>query len=311
MIRQGNENSEVSVFRYVTESTFDAYSWQLLENKQRFISQIMTSKSPARMCDDLDEAALSYAEVKALAAGNPMIKEMMDLDIQVSRLKNLKAEYSSQHYRLEDAITIGFPREIQKLRVMIRNYAADVEIIKANTVLDAEQKQVFSITLNGIVYDKREDAGKALLGLVGAALNRESAVEVGSFMGFKLMVSYQSFEKQFHAQLVGEASHDTTLGADAAGNMTRLQNVIGNIPVSYGVFQNDLAELERQLENAKQELQQPFAQKQELQEKSQRLAALDALLNAGNDVPLIECDSTKAEPDDELCTQKQDEEPEL
>ncbi|MDD3229307.1 MAG: N-6 DNA methylase [Oscillospiraceae bacterium] len=309
LLRQGNTNAEVSIFIYVTESTFDSYSWQLIENKQKFIGQIMTSKSPARSCEDLDEAALSYAEVKALAAGNPMIKEKMDLDIQVSRLKNLKADYSSQHYRLEDAITIGFPREIQKTTTLIRDYTADIETAKANTVLDAEGKTAFSITLDGKTYEKREDAGKALLGLIGSALQAEKPVEIGQFMGFKLTISYYAFEKEFHAQLVGACSHDALLGADPAGNMTRLQNAVAALPERVDKFKTNLEQLQKQLENARVELQQPFAQEQELQDKSQRLAALDALLNVGGDAPVIECDATEVEPEEEtpVCEQEEQE----
>ena len=170
MVRQGNLNKEVSIFIYVTESTFDSYSWQLVENKQKFISQIMTSKSPARSCEDLDEAALTYAEIKALAAGNPMIKEKMDLDIQVARLRTLKAAYTSQHYRLEDAIAVAFPRQIKGTEHRIRAFEQDIQTAKEHQSYDADKKLIFSIELDGKTYDKREDAGKALLGLVGAAV---------------------------------------------------------------------------------------------------------------------------------------------
>lgn len=188
MVRQGNMNKEVSIFIYITEATFDAYSYQLVENKQKFISQIMTSKSPARSCEDLDEAALSYAEVKALAAGNPMIKEKMDLDIQVARLRTLKAAYNSQHYRLEDAVTGIFLREIRGTECRIQAFEKDMQTAKDSQSYDKDGKLVFSIELDGTSYDKREDAGKALLGLVGAAVRADHHVLVGHYAGFEVTV---------------------------------------------------------------------------------------------------------------------------
>lgn len=297
MIRQGNENSVVTIFRYVTEGTFDAYSWQLIENKQRFISQIMTSKSPCRSCDDMDEAALSYAEVKALAAGNPAIKQKMDLDIQVSRLKTLKAAYTTQHYRLEDAITIGFPAEIQKLNGLIVNAEKDTALLKENTHMDTENKEIFSMTLMDTAYTKKEDAGKSLLGLLGSAMSAEAPVEIGSYKGFKLQISYYPMSKEFHAQLVGAGSHDTQLGADVLGNITRINNVLNAIPESVTAYQEKLVQMKKQKHNAEEELQQPFLQEAELAEKSKRLAELDALLNTSgkDDAQLL--DTTPDEPD--------------
>lgn len=195
MVRQGNLNKEVSIFIYVTESTFDSYSWQLVENKQKFISQIMTSKSPARSCEDLDEAALTYAEVKALAAGNPMIKEKMDLDIQVARLRTLKAAYTSQHYRLEDAIAVAFPRQIKGTEHRIRAFEQDIQTAKEHQSYDADKKLIFSIELDGKTYDKREDAGKVLLGLVGAAVRVTKPVPVGHYAGFEITVEYKPLER--------------------------------------------------------------------------------------------------------------------
>jgi hypothetical protein len=288
MVRQGNLNKEVSIFIYVTESTFDAYSWQLVENKQKFIAQIMTSKSPARSCEDMDEAALSYAEVKALAAGNPMIKEKMDLDIQVSRLRSLKAAYTSQHYRLEDAVTGFIPRKIQSTRCSIGNYEKDRQTIRQTQCYDKDQRLIFDIELDGRHYDKREDAGKALLGLVGAAVRVNHAVSVGHYAGLTLQVLYVPLAKVFEAHLVGAATHATELGADAAGNMVRLQNVINALPEDIKNLQTQLAQAEKQLLDAKEELKQPFAQEQELADKSARLAELDALLNVGSDAPIIE-----------------------
>ena len=302
MVRQGNMNKEVSIFIYVTESTFDSYSWQLVENKQKFISQIMTSKSPARSCEDLDEAALTYAEVKALAAGNPMIKEKMDLDIQVARLRTLKAAYTSQHYRLEDAIAVAFPRQIKGTEHRIRTFEQDIQTAKEHQSYDADKKLIFSIELDGKTYDKREDAGKALLGLVGAAVRATKPVPVGHYAGFEITVEYKPLEKVFHAHLVGEATHTTELGNDAAGNMIRFQNVVSALPQDLNRLHGSLEQLTKQLTNAEEELKQPFLQEQELSDKSARLAELDALLNVGNDAPIIEgeAEELEEEPEDAL-----------
>ena len=302
MVRQGNLNKEVSIFIYVTESTFDSYSWQLVENKQKFISQIMTSKSPARSCEDLDEAALTYAEVKALAAGNPMIKEKMDLDIQVARLRTLKAAYTSQHYRLEDAVAVAFPRQIKGTEHRIRAFEQDIQTAKKHQSYDADKKLIFSIELDGKTYDKREDAGKALLGLVGAAVRATKPVPVGHYAGFEITVEYKPLEKVFHAHLVGEATHTTELGNDAAGNMIRFQNVVSALPQDLNRLHGSLEQLTKQLTNAEEELKQPFLQEQELSDKSARLAELDALLNVGNDAPIIEgeAEELEEEPEDAL-----------
>ena len=302
MVRQGNLNKEVSIFIYVTESTFDSYSWQLVENKQKFISQIMTSKSPARSCEDLDEAALTYAEIKALAAGNPMIKEKMDLDIQVARLRTLKAAYTSQHYRLEDAIAVAFPRQIKGTEHRIRAFEQDIQTAKEHQSYDADKKLIFSIELDGKTYDKREDAGKALLGLVGAAVRATKPVPVGHYAGFEITVEYKPLEKVFHAHLVGEATHTTELGNDAAGNMIRFQNVVSALPQDLNRLHGSLEQLTKQLTNAEEELKQPFLQEQELSDKSARLAELDALLNVGNDAPIIEgeAEELEEEPEDAL-----------
>lgn len=302
MVRQGNLNKEVSIFIYVTESTFDSYSWQLVENKQKFISQIMTSKSPARSCEDLDEAALTYAEVKALAAGNPMIKEKMDLDIQVARLRTLKAAYTSQHYRLEDAVAVAFPRQIKGTEHRIRAFEQDIQTAKEHQSYDADKKLIFSIELDGKTYDKREDAGKALLGLIGAAVRATKPVPVGHYAGFEITVEYKPLEKVFHAHLVGEATHTTELGNDAAGNMIRFQNVVSALPQDLNRLHGSLEQLTKQLTNAEEELKQPFLQEQELSDKSARLAELDALLNVGNDAPIIEgeAEELEEEPEDAL-----------
>ena len=308
MVRQGNMNKEVSIFIYITEATFDAYSYQLVENKQKFISQIMTSKSPARSCEDLDEAALSYAEVKALAAGNPMIKEKMNLDIQVARLRTLKAAYNSQHYRLEDAVTGSFPREIRGSECRIQAFEKDVQTAKDSQSYDKDGKLAFSIELDGKVYDKREDAGKALLGLVGAAVRADHPVSVGHYAGFEVTVAYVPLSKAFVAHLVGEATHTTELGSDAAGNMVRLQNVVAALPQEISGLRNSLQQLCVQLDSAKEELQQPFLQEQELNDKSARLAELDALLNVGNDAPVLEGEAEVLNEDDSVRTPREENE---
>lgn len=279
MIRQGNTNAEVYEYRYVTESSFDSYMWQLLETKQKFIGQIMTSKSPARSADDLDDAALSYAEVKALAAGNPMIKEKMDLDIQVSRLKTLKTAYNNEHYRLEDAITQGFPAEMRKTAQQLENAKADTIRLQQNTKRDADGKDIFTITLMDTVYTKREDAGKALLGLLGMAMNRTEPVSIGRYKGFDLQIAYFAMDKMYLAYLVGSGINPVQLGADAVGNTVRLDNCLHNLPQSVTDLESKLVQLQKQLENAKEQLAQPFAQADELAEKSKRLAELEALLN--------------------------------
>ena len=308
MVRQGNMNKEVSIFIYITEATFDAYSYQLVENKQKFISQIMTSKSPARSCEDLDEAALSYAEVKALAAGNPMIKEKMDLDIQVARLRTLKAAYNSQHYRLEDAVTGIFQREIRGTECRIQAFEKDMQTAKDSQSYDKDGKLVFSIELDGTSYDKREDAGKALLGLVGAAVRADHPVLVGHYAGFEVTVAYVPLSKVFVAHLVGQATHTTELGSDAAGNMVRLQNVVAALPQEVSGLRNNLQQLRVQLDSAKEELQQPFLQEQELNDKSARLAELDALLNVGNDAPVLEGEAEVVNEDDSVRTPREENE---
>lgn len=279
MIRQGNTNAEVYEYRYVTESSFDSYMWQLLETKQKFIGQVMTSKSPARSADDLDDAALSYAEVKALAAGNPMIKEKMDLDIQVARLKTLKTAYNNEHYRLEDAITQGFPAEMRKTAQQLENAKADTALLQQNTKRDADGKDVFAISLMDTIYTKREDAGKALLGLLGMAMNRTEPISIGRYKGFDLQIAYFAMDKMYLAYLVGSGINPVQLGADAVGNTMRLDNCLHNLPQSVSDFESKLVQLQKQLENAKEQLAHPFAQADELAEKSKRLAELEALLN--------------------------------
>ena len=284
ILRQGNENKEVYVFRYVTEGTFDAYSWQLIENKQRFIGQIMTSKSPARSCEDMDEAALSYAEVKALAAGNPLIKEKMDLDVQLTRLKTLKSAYDSQRYELENKIAVGYPAEIQKCEEKIRNAVIDAETVKEHTVADEDGKEVFSIQLMQEIYHEKEPAGKALLGLLGLAMDSEKPVAIGTYKGMELQIHHFVFANEFHARLVGAGAYTTPLGADVLGNLTRLSNLANGIEPGIEKEQQAKEQLEQQLAGAKEEVAKPFPQEKELAEKSKRQAALEALLKMKDNV---------------------------
>ena len=286
ILRQGNENKEVYVFRYVTEGTFDAYSWQLIENKQKFIGQIMTSKSPARSCNDMDEAALSYAEVKALAAGNPLIKEKMDLDVQLTRLKTLKAAHDSQRYELENKIAIGFPAEIRKCKEQIENATVDAATVKEHSVVDADGKDVFCIQLEKKVYYEKEPAGKVLLGLLGLALNSEKPVPIGYFKGMELQIQHLPFGNEYHARLAGSGTYSTQLGADVLGNLTRLSNLANGIEPSIEKTRNMQIQLEQQLASAEEEVKRPFPQATELTEKSKRLAVLEGLLNM-NDKDIV------------------------
>ena len=297
ILRQGNENKEVYVFRYVTEGTFDAYSWQLIENKQKFIGQIMTSKSPARSCNDMDEAALSYAEVKALAAGNPLIKEKMDLDVQLTRLKTLKAAHDSQRYELENKIAIGFPAEIRKCKEQIENATVDAATVKKHSVVDADGKDVFCIQLEKKVYYEKEPAGKALLGLLGLALNSEKPVPIGYFKGMELQIQHLPFGNEYHARLAGSGTYSTQLGADVLGNLTRLSNLANGIEPSIEKTRNMQIQLEQQLASAEEEVKRPFPQATELTEKSKRLAVLEGLLNM-NDKDIV----TDTEPEQQCQT---------
>ena len=297
ILRQGNQNDKVKIFRYVTEGTFDSYSWQLIENKQKFIGQIMTSKSPARSCNDMDEAALSYAEVKALAAGNPLIKEKMDLDVQLTRLKTLKAAHDSQRYELENKIAIGFPAEIRKCKEQIENATVDAATVKEHSVVDADGKDVFCIQLEKKVYYEKEPAGKALLGLLGLALNSEKPVPIGYFKGMELQIQHLSFGNEYHARLAGSGTYSTQLGADVLGNLTRLSNLANGIEPSIEKTRNMQIQLEQQLASAEEEVKRPFPQATELTEKSKRLAVLEGLLNM-NDKDIV----TDTEPEQQCQT---------
>jgi len=278
ILRQGNQNAKVKIFRYVTEGTFDSYSWQLIENKQKFIGQIMTSKSPVRSCEDVDEAALSYAEVKALATGNPYIKEKMDLDIQVSRLKLMKANHTSQKYRLEDNITQHYPQQIAHLKESIEGFSKDIQRYKRNKPLEKED---FSITVCGKEYSDKKEAGTALIAICKESKDIDASVDVGEYLGFSLKVKFDAFYRRFVLNVKGDMSHPIEIGVDPFGNLTRINNALEAMPAELEEAQTKLANVEHQLETAKIEVNKPFLQEAELSEKLERLAELDALLNMG------------------------------
>lgn len=275
IIRQGNRNKQVQIYQYVTEETFDAYLYQTLENKQKFISQIMTSKSPVCSCDDVDEQVLSYAEVKALCAGSPLIKEKMDLDIDVARLKMLKADYRSKQYRLEDQLLKYFPQEIESQQSIIRGFQQDIATVEAHP---HPTDGFAGMTVAGRTYTEKTDAGEAILAVCKSA-NAVEGYPLGSYRGFQMELSYDSFEKQFCISLKGSMTHKVFLGSDARGNLIRLDNALANIPARLEQAQARLETLEQQQSAARAEASKPFPQEAELAEKSARLAELDAALN--------------------------------
>ncbi|WP_368294549.1 DEAD/DEAH box helicase family protein [Dehalobacter sp. TBBPA1] len=283
IVRQGNKNDEVHIFRYVTENTFDAYLYQILENKQRFISQIMTSKSPVRSAEDIDETALSYAEVKALATGNPHIKEKMDLDIQVSKLKLLKANHLSQRYALEDRLLKQYPQQIKLTEERIAGYEKDIALYEQHriTVTDgggADEAKFAGMTIKGIRYAEKAEAGTAILEACKLMTSPEPQ-ELGSYLGFPMLFSFDVFSKQYQITLRGAQSHHVTLGADIHGNITRLNNALAEMPKKLEYCREQLKTLRQQVETAKEQIETPFEKEQELQTKSARLAELNILLN--------------------------------
>jgi hypothetical protein len=281
IIRQGNSNEQVKIFRYVTEDTFDAYLWQTVENKQKFISQIMTSKSPVRSCEDIDEAALSYAEIKALCAGNPLIKEKMDLDIEVAKLKLLKASHQSTKYRLEDNLLKHFPESIERHNGYIKGFEQDIVTLTEHTpkVPQGELlKDDFKITIKGDTLIDKDNAGAAILEACKEVKNSDP-IEIGSYKGFTMYLSYAAFGNEHTLTLKGAMSHTTKLGLDARGNLTRIDNALNNMPQRLQSVQKELENLYNQQAAAKLEVQKPFMQEQELKEKTARLAVLDKELN--------------------------------
>ena len=282
IIRQGNTNPEVKVFQYVTEGTFDSYLYQMLENKQRFISQIMTSKAPVRSCEDVDEQVLSFAEVKALCAGNVLIKEKMDLDIEVARLKVLKADHRSKQFKLEDQLLKFFPAEIEKQKVRIDGLEHDLVTLQEHPV----PKETFvGMRIGNNFYDKKEDAGQALLNACKSWEGKDNK-EIGEYRGFGMELSFNLFYQQYEIVLHDRMRHRTTLGSDARGNITRLDNTLASIPDNLEKAKAKLSDLESQRDSAKEEIKKPFREEETLKQKSARLAELDALLNMeGPSVP--------------------------
>ena len=275
IIRQGNMNKEVKVFNYVTEGTFDSYLFQTLENKQRFISQIMTSKSPVRSCDDVDEQALSYAEIKALCAGNPLIKEKMDLDVQVAKLKVLKADHQSQKFRLQDKLLTKFPADIQEANAHIAGLKADAQLAAAHPQV---QEGFCGMTIKGVTYDEKKTAGERLVLACSELPNAEEKV-IGSYRGFELSLRFDTFRSEYQAILKGERRYPVALGTDPLGNIIRLDNSLNNFPERINSAENELATLHQQQAAAQIEVEKPFPQEEELAEKSARLAELNAQLD--------------------------------
>ena len=288
IIRQGNKNKQVYVYNYVTEGTFDAYLWQTLENKQKFISQIMTSKSPMRSCDDVDEQALSYAEVKALCAGDPRIREKMDLDVQVAKLKVLRSDYQNQKYRLEDKLLKHYPEEIQKAKNRIAALKNDAQIADAHP---QDKENFCGMTIKGMVFDEKKAAGERLM-LACKEMPNADMMLLGTYRGFELNIRFDSFKNEHQIVLRGELSYPVPLGDDPRGNIVRLDNAIGNFADRIADADAALDSLEQQKQAAEAEIAKPFAQEEELQTKSARLAELDALLN-------MEHQSSRTEPEAE------------
>ena len=292
IIRQGNENPEVDIYSYVTEGTFDAYLYQLVESKQKFISQIMTSKSPVRSAEDVDEQALSYAEIKALASGNPIIKEKMDLDIEVSKLKLLKANHLSQKYALEDAISKGFPKQIAETQARIAGYGADIAAVKENTHPNGDG---FSpLTLAGVTHADKKEAGAALLTMCQTMLSPE-ATQIGSYRGLTLELAFDTFAREYRLTMIGQLRHTVTLGTDVFGNLQRMDNGLEGLPIKEQACREQLSNLQTQLETAKAEVQKPFPREAELNTKTARLEELNTLLNLDHKEPEI----VDAEPDED------------
>ena len=275
IIRQGNMNKEVKVFNYVTEGTFDSYLFQTLENKQRFISQIMTSKSPVRSCEDVDEQALSYAEIKALCAGNPLIKEKMDLDVQVAKLKVLKADHQSQKFRLEDKLLTKFPADIRETNAYIAGVKADAQLAAAHPQV---QEGFCGMTIKGVAYDEKKTAGERLVLACSELPNAEEKV-IGSYRGFELSLRFDTFRSEYQAILKGQRRYPVPLGTDPLGNIIRLDNSLNNFPERITSAENELTTLHQQQAAAQIEVEKPFPQEEELAEKSARLAELNAQLD--------------------------------
>ena len=276
ILRQGNQNDKVKIFRYVTENTFDAYMWQILENKQKFISQIMTSKSPVRACEDVDDTALSYAEIKALATGNPYIKEKMDLDVQVSKLKLLKANHTSQIYRLESDIAKNFPVQISALKERIAGMQIDSQVVKS---VDLQDNDTFAMTVGNVLYEDKKEAGEALIAACAGLKTVSTGGKVGEYHGFTLSASYNMFSNTFELTVKGKCSYKLEIGKDPVGNMQRIHNTLSSIDRKLTESEQKLETVQQQLATAQEEVKKPFPKEAELNEKMERLSELNALLN--------------------------------
>ena len=276
ILRQGNQNDKVKIFRYVTENTFDAYMWQILENKQKFISQIMTSKSPVRACEDVDDTALSYAEIKALATGNPYIKEKMDLDVQVSKLKLLKANHTSQIYRLESDIAKNFPVQISALKERIAGMQIDSQVVKS---VDLQDNDTFAMTVGNVLYEDKKEAGEALIAACAGLKTVSTGGKVGEYHGFTLSASYNMFSNAFELTVKGKCSYKLEIGKDPVGNMQRIHNILFSIDRKLTESEQKLETVQQQLATAQEEVKKPFPKEAELNEKMERLSELNALLN--------------------------------
>ena len=283
IVRQGNRNDTVHIYRYVTENTFDAYLWQTIENKQKFISQIMTSKSPVRSCEDVDETALSYAEIKALCAGNPLIKEKMDLDIEVARLRLLKANHQSQRFQMEDRLLKYFPVEVEKCRAQVGGFEADLETRNSHPL---PSEGFVGMEVLGHTFSDKEEAGKAILEAVKTVVDMKS-VRIGHYRGFEMSLELGAFGREYILTLRGRMAHFTTLGSDPRGNIQRIDNTLGSMESRLKTVQDQIATLQKEQEAAKEEIAKPFAQEDELREKSARLIELDSLLDIGKGGPEV------------------------
>jgi len=275
IVRQGNQNKEVHIYRYVTEATFDAYLWQTIENKQKFISQIMTSKSPVRACDDIDEATLSYAEVKALCAGDPRIKEKMDLDVEVAKLKLLKSNHQSQQFRMQDDIMKHYPEKIESYKHIITGLEIDKQTVESRP---HPADGFAGMDVKGDFLTDKDNAGAAILEACKDVKGLEP-VPIGSYRGFAMSITVEDFGRQYILILKGELSHRVELGKDVRGNLIRIDNVLNQIPARIQAAQAQLENVQNQLETAKAEVNKPFPQEEELRTKSARLNELNAELN--------------------------------
>lgn len=297
IIRQGNKNPEVDIYRYVTEGTFDAYLYQLVENKQRFISQIMTSKTPVRFAEDIDETALSYAEIKALAAGNPDIIEKTELDTQVAKLKLLKQNYLSEKYALEDKVIKYYPNEIKRLENRIEDMKEDIEVFNNNNTPDNSFEKM---NIKGTNFTERKEAGEKIIEICKSMTNPEP-LEIGEYKGFKIILSFDTMDRKFYASMKNNLSYKTELGSDPSGNITRIDNVLNGIETRLSSIENNLEDTKKNYESAKKEIEKPFPQEEELKTKSKRLDELNIKLNLNNKDKEIIDDGNDISDDSQEC----------